>query len=179
MYALASLGEFVALNVVAQQNRNRLGLTAVLAPAWVRAVVVQPVLLRDHLGQRVQRYRIFGIFLNQLQESQRQIFNSLDYLLSLLLGRGVPIRVRSFVEFLENRLVLLRRRLVFVLALGRQRESEHKNACSADHGAHDVSSDCTTRLATIVPELSPSVKPVARACFQGSRQDYDSTTRGA
>src|SRR5262245_66190802 len=98
MYALASLGEFVALNVVAQQNRYRLGLPAVLAPAWVLAVVVQPVLLRDHLGQRVQRYRIFGVFLDQLQESQRQIFNSLDYLLSLILGRGVPICVRRFVD---------------------------------------------------------------------------------
>ena len=65
---LASLAELVAADVVAQQDRDGPGLPAVLSPAWVRAIVVQPVFKGDDMSEGIQCPRFIGVFLGQIQE---------------------------------------------------------------------------------------------------------------
>jgi hypothetical protein len=104
--------------MVAQHQSDGAGLRAVLAPACVRGVGVQPVLLRDHLNEGIQRNRVLRIILSQVQESPGELLHPRDALVSLLVGRDLPESVRRIVEFLEQRLVLLCRRGRLVLAFG-------------------------------------------------------------
>src|SRR4051812_12556781 len=96
--------------VVAQQKRDGPGSRAVLAPARVRGVVLQPDLLVDHLDQGVERDRVPGVCLGQLQDTRRELVDTRGDLLSLRVGRGLVEAVRRLVELLEERLVLLYRR---------------------------------------------------------------------
>jgi hypothetical protein len=65
---LASLAELVAADEVAQQDGDGPGLPAVLSPAWVRAIVVQPVFKGDDMREGIQCPRFIGVILGQFQE---------------------------------------------------------------------------------------------------------------
>src|SRR5262249_18954570 len=127
---LASLAEFVALDVVAQQDGDGPGLPAVLPPAWVRAIVVQPVFKGDDMSEGIQCPRFLGVLLGQFQELEREWFHARGGLFSLLVSRSFPMRLPGFPGFLEKRSVLFRGRDRLVLGR-RHRQAEDKNQDSS------------------------------------------------
>src|SRR5262249_58854067 len=94
---------------------------AFFAPARVRGVILQGDFLVDHLDQGVQGDRILGVFLCQLQESQRELVHSRQDLVALFVSLRSRVNVlRRSLVFLEKRLVLLGRRMLTRI-LGRRR----------------------------------------------------------
>src|SRR5205823_4812229 len=117
-------------------ERHGLAPRTVLTPSRVSVVVHHP----DRLDQGVHGDRVRGVFLGQLQESQREVVaepvHASDDLLSFLVGPGSP--ARGSLVFLEKRVVLLRGRgrlvLVFVLTRqqsGGQEQGEEKQSETA------------------------------------------------
>src|SRR5262245_40981478 len=124
--------------MVTQQKRDGPGLRALLAPARMRRVRVQPILLRDDIGQRLQGERLLRILLDQLHQSHRCLVHTLDDALALDLIRGLEISRGRPLKFLEQRLVLLRGRSLLVLPIDLSRREQPGKSQDQNH---DVSSN--------------------------------------
>src|SRR5262249_17791393 len=82
-------------------------------------------------GERIERHRVLGILLGQLEESRRQLFRFGVYLIedlhAFLIGLGPPesfrVALHGVLVTLDQRLILLRRRgrLLLLLPCSRQR----------------------------------------------------------
>src|SRR5262249_32917595 len=136
-YPLADRAELVASDIVALQEREGPGPRAVLADDLDRPG--GGVHLPDRLDQGVQRDRVLGVLLRQLQELLRErvavLVHTADELQPLRVGQG-NTAVRCPVVFLAQRLVLRRwrGRLVLTFAVGRlPPQALHQNQESPDN----------------------------------------------